>query len=317
MPRLIRHDTLTAALIALAIAAAPAAAQQVADSTFDTGVAHPAFTTHHPKVLFDEAHHNFHTASGRYKAFADVITHDGCLVTPNREPLSAASLAGHDLLVISNALGAERMADTSASHPAFTDLECDAVRDWVRGGGALLLIADHTPMGSAARGLASRFGVDMRNGVTVDTAAADYTEGNMTLLTFSRGNGLLANHPITNGRDSTERVSTIRTFTGQSLKGPEGSVAFLSLGPTALDLIAPSLQAAMSMSRDQAIPAAGRAQGVAFAFGQGRVVVTGEAAMLSAQLVGPDRVPMGMNVSGLDNRQLALNIVHWLARLLD
>ena len=39
----------------------------------------------HPRVLFDEAHHNFHTASGRYKPFAELITSDGYQVIPNRE----------------------------------------------------------------------------------------------------------------------------------------------------------------------------------------------------------------------------------------
>jgi len=295
----------------------PAAAQQVADSTFDTSVAHPAFTTRHPKVLFDEAHHNFHTSTGRYKVFADLITHDGCLVTPNRTPFAPASLAGYQVLVISNALGAERMQDSTASNPAFTDPECDAVRDWVRAGGSLLLIADHAPMGAAARGMAARFGVDMRNGVTVDTVAANHAQGNPTLIYYSRANGLIGDHAITRGRDSTERVSQVIAFTGQSLKGPEGSVAFLPLAPTALDLIAPSLQAAMTMTPDQGISAAGRAQGIAFAFGQGRVVVTGEAGMLSAQLAGPSRFKMGMNYPGIDNRQLALNIVRWLAGLLD
>jgi hypothetical protein len=62
--------------------------------------------------------------------------------------------------------------------------------------------------------------------------------------------------------------------------------------------------------------AAGRAQGIAMAFGKGRVVVLGEAAMLSAQVAGPNRRPFGMNRPGIDNRQLALNIVHWLSRLL-
>ena len=304
--------------IALGITlAACSAAQQVADTTFDTRVAHPALTTRHPKVLFDEAHHNFHTAGGRYKPFADLITHDGCLVMSGHAPFTASALAGHDLLIISNALGAENMTDSLASRSAFTEPECDAVSDWVRDGGALLLIADHAPMGSAARTLASRIGVDMRNGVTADSAASVHAGGNTTLLVFSRANGLLRDHAITNGRDSSERVSTIRTFTGQSLKGPEGSVAFLSLAPTALDLIAPSLQAAMNMSSDQAISAAGRAQGIAFEFGKGRVVVMGEAAMLSAQLSGPARVPMGMNVPGLDNRQLALNTVRWLTRWLN
>ena len=64
------------------------------------------------------------------------------------------------------------------------------------------------------------------------------------------------------------------------------------------------------------VSAAGRAQGMAMNFGKGRVVFLGEAAMLSAQLAGPQQRKMGMNYPGSDNRQLALNIVHWLSRLL-
>lgn len=60
----------------------------------------------------------------------------------------------------------------------------------------------------------------------------------------------------------------------------------------------------------------GWAQGVALDYGSGRVVVLGEAAMLSAQLHRFDRHAIGMNVPGYDNRQLALNIMHWLTRLL-
>src|SRR5262249_12452031 len=154
-------------------------------------------------------HHNFHTSTGRYKAFADLITHDGCRVMPNKAPFTANSLAGSEILVISNALGADKMQDTLASRAAFTEPECDAVRAWVSAGGALLLIADHAPMGSAASGLASRFGVEMRNGVTLDTTAANHAEGNSTLLIYSRANGLLGDHAITRGRDSTERVSKV------------------------------------------------------------------------------------------------------------
>src|SRR4051812_13435152 len=64
--------------------------------------------------------------------------------------------------------------------------------------------------------------------------------------------------------------------------------------------------------------AAGRAQGVALAFGAGRVVVLGEAAMLSAQvaeLPGQPTIHMGMNLPGTDDQQFALNVIHWLSRL--
>lgn len=86
-----------------------AGAQQVADPNFDARIAHPAYAKNGPRVLFDEAHNNFHTAGGRYKPFADLITNDGYQITPNKEKFSAATLKGFEILVISNALGAERM----------------------------------------------------------------------------------------------------------------------------------------------------------------------------------------------------------------
>lgn len=62
--------------------------------------------------------------------------------------------------------------------------------------------------------------------------------------------------------------------------------------------------------------AGGRAMGLAFEHGRGRVVVMGEAAMLTAQVAGPQRRPMGMNVPGNDDRRFALNVLRWLARAL-
>ena len=320
---------------------------QMADPNFDAKVAKPAYTKDGPKVLFDEAHHNFHTSTGRYKPFADLITNDGYQITPNKQKFTAETLKGFDILVISNALGAERMGAPEASNPAFSDAECDAVRDWVKGGGALLLIADHAPMGAANQILAQRFGVDMRSSYTNDSANHDKETGSNSFIVYTRDNGLLIDDPITKGRDPSERINTVMTFTGQSLKGPAGSVAFLKLADTAMDIPAPSqadIQAAIEKARqggqsqvpppagmnlppgatavrvqpsEQAgISAAGRAQGIVFGFGKGRVIVLGEAAMLSAQLTGAAGMKFGMNRTGIDNRQLALNIVHWLSGLL-
>jgi hypothetical protein len=280
---------------------------QRADPNFNTKVAHPAYAggPSHPRVLFDEAHYNFHTASGRYKPFAELITSDGYQVIPNKEKLSREVLRKGDILVIANALGAERMGMPEASNPAFTDAECDAVRDWVQGGGSLLLITDHAPMGSAAQCLAKRFGVDLSTGAVGDPNNSD---GGQMRLVFSRQNHLLGDHPITRGRDDSERISKVMTFTGTSLKGPEGSVPILKLADTAVD---------HSISDDgKEASAAGRTQGLALPFGKGRAVVMGEAAELSAQLAGLDR-QMGMNVPGIDNRQMALNILHWLSGLLE
>ena len=277
----------------------PSSAQQVADPDFNVSVASPAFTRVHPKMLFDEGHYNFHTTTGRYRPFVELARNDGFVVTPNAERFSRALLQKFEVLVISNALGGD---GRDASRPAFTDEECNAVSEWVKAGGGLLLIADHAPFGDAAQTLARRFGVDMSRGYTFEGPTPT---GQSTTLSFTRENGRLGDHFIVNGRGQTERVNHVRTFTGQSLKGPEGSVAFLRLGDDAKDVPAPDDPKATS--------AAGRAQGVAFMFGQGRVVVMGEAAALSAQVTGPQRAPMGMNAPGNDNRQLALNIMRWLA----
>jgi hypothetical protein len=305
------------ACLALLLLAAPALAQQVPDTTYDTRVTHPAYAMGGPTVLFDEAHHNFHTTTGRYRVFAELLRHDGYRVIPNTRPFSAATLAGGSVLVIANALGADAIDDTAAAHDAFTPQECDAVRAWVHSGGALLLIADHVPM-AQPRVLAERFGVGMRSGYTIDPELGDHD--NPSFVTYTERRGRNVNHPILRGRDSTERVRRVLAFTGQSLTGPSESDPLLQLSSSAIDLMVAFGAPMDSVRPDQRRSAAGRSQALALKLGRGRVVVAGEAAMFSAQLAGPpgqDQFKMGMNQPGTDDRQFTLNVMHWLTGLLD
>lgn len=316
--RLQAISTLMPLLAAAMVGAVGAAgAQQFADSTFDTHVAAPAFTSRHPKVLVDRGHNDYDTASGRYRAFADVAVSDGFQVFEDSNAFTAADLAGNDVLVIADAMGSHVPTDSAASAPAFTPRECDAVRDWVRAGGALLLIADHTPMGAAARPLARRFGVDFRNGFMIDPALDDSTMGASTLV-YTRENGGLGAHPILTGRDDSERVHRVETFTGQSILGPPGSVALLKASDRAQDLMMSTKGVHGPVPDSLKRSAAGRAQGIAFTFGKGRVVMFGDAAMLTVQLSGTPDHPLriGMNHPGIDNKQLELNVLHWLVGLL-
>ncbi|MEP6742510.1 MAG: DUF4350 domain-containing protein [bacterium] len=305
MKQSIKWSFISAFVIVLSAAAL---GQQTADPNFNPHVEHPAYTKNFPRVMFDEAHNNLHTTTGRYKPFVDLIFSDGYHVAANRKPFSKESLQSFKLLVIANALGAEEMDDEGADKPAFTAEECEAVSDWVRNGGALLLIADHAPFGAAAEILAKRFDVEMSKGFVFDTehSVAD----NPSLLIFSRENKLLLDHPITQGRNDTERINRVQTFTGQALKGPSSSAPLLLLAATANDQADPMGGPKKSV--------AGQAQGLAFKFGKGRVVILGEAAMLSAQVAGSgsEQFKMGMNVPGNDNRQFALNIMHWLSGIL-
>src|ERR1051325_1687971 len=148
---------LFAALCALIFLIAPTVAQQSPDLEFNTSVDNPAYKKEGPRVMFDEAHHNFHTTEGRYKPFVDLLMNDGYRVIRSRQPFSKTTLSSYKILVISNALGAEEDDEEGADKSAFTDEEIQAVADWVKDGGDLLLIADHAPFGGAASTLSQRF----------------------------------------------------------------------------------------------------------------------------------------------------------------
>jgi hypothetical protein len=310
---------LAAVALACFVQAPEAGAQQMADTTFHPQVARPAFAKRPVRVLFDEAHHNFHTVSGRYRAFAELLEKDRCVLTPGREQFSAERLAGFDILVIANAAGddLESGTDSSVVLPAFTAAEAEAVHRWVEAGGGLLLIADHSPFGEAAAPFATRFGVDMGKGFVIDRSLALDGEGNPGIMQFTRERNALGDHVIMEGRDASERVAKLVAFTGQSLAGPKGAVPLMRLTSEALDLPWSAIQlmdnpdSMMRLAR----PATGRSVGIAFKLGRGRVVVLGEAAMLSAQVVQPQGGKprkIGMNRPGIDNQQFALNVVRWL-----
>src|SRR6185503_8025979 len=213
---------------ALFLSSCSQAGTQHADAKFDTRVKHPAYgpnTT--PRVVIDQAHHNFHTASGRYKPFADLIRNDGYGVREGTKPFAPDYLHTLDVLVVSNAFGPEETPDSTA----FASAEVAAVADWVRNGGSLLLIADHWPFGGAAAKLSEAFGVDMAKGMTEDTVHCALSTSGLgnkepSTLLFTRGNSLLLDHPVTKGRRPEDRASTVETFTGQSLSVPSGATAF-------------------------------------------------------------------------------------------
>ena len=141
----------------------PAAVEvQRADPEFDLAVARPGYPAGGPRVVIDEAHANFHTSEGRYRPFAQLIGNDGYVVSPGTEKFSAASLAKGEVLVVANA------TIDGAEGTRITEEEADAVLDWVRGGGALLLVTDRPPFGVGSKPLADRFGVNMSLAQTND-----------------------------------------------------------------------------------------------------------------------------------------------------
>jgi hypothetical protein len=187
----------------------------------------------------------------------------------------------------------------------------------VDSGGSLLLIADHLPLAGAAEKLAKAFDVTFTNGFAIDGfQTAQEREAALAKPTiFDTGSQTLRSHPITRGRTADESVKSIRTFTGQGFQPAPGMTPVLVL-PKDFVILMP--EKAWQFTPDtRRIAAGGWLQGGVMQVKSGRVAFFGEAAMFTAQVAGPARLPIGMNAPMAEqNYQFVLNAMHWLSGLL-
>jgi hypothetical protein len=284
--------------------------QQVADTSYCPVIIKPAYAAGTgPVVFIDEGHNNFHTMGGRYKPFAMLVERDGYGVRPCTGTFTAASLGSCRILVISNALNEFNVQRWyKPVLPAFTPDEVETVRQWVNNGGSLFLIADHMPMGGAAKNLAAAFDFSFTDGFALDTLHPGPAF-------FYRADNTLPDNIITDGRNATERVDSIASFTGQAFQLPAEATSILKLSPGYKLMLSDTAWVFDSTTKYTDI--AGWSQAAYRNYGKGRVVVCGEAAMFSAQLAGPQKIPAGMNSPvAKHNYQLLLNIMHWLDGLM-
>ncbi len=298
-----------------------------------------------PNVCVDEAHFNYHTAGGLYKPFAELLRGDGYRVTRFRSGFTADALTDCEILLIANAQAEANTRgfgspESNSAYPhasAFVREEIDEIILWVRGGGALFLIADHAPWPAAVSDLALLLGVVMLDVYTY-SSKEDHTgmivfgavleEGWREFIRLDErpfeffdsvltNRGTLAPHPVTEGRSSEERIGSVVTFSGQAFYGSEEWEPILVFGPNAVSRV-PLRQnfGDAARSEEPVLSVAGWLQGGTRNFDQGRVAILGEAAMCTAQLEGT--VPDGMNApQASQNAQFCLNVMHWLSGLLD
>ena len=318
----------------------PLLAAQVADQNFHPEVPNPAFAEGGgPIVAVDTAHSNFHTCDGRYRPFCELMEKDGYRVSQNTEPFSESSLSGVDLLVIANALSKDNIDPkqnwATPILPAFTADEKKSLISWVRSGGALLLIADHMPFPGAVSDLGLEFGVNWGNNYAfaANTQIVEAAEKNSlavikgpdsNMMTFDlkgfNETGVRAYpHPVFSGRNPTENVPFVTTFTGSTFTLLPGSqvVPIMALGTGTL-LMYPLKSQEQTLNTPRG-PGTGSLQGGMLQLGQGRVAIMGEASLFSAQIadyISPG-FKMGMNnmKSAPHNVQFALNVIHWLTKV--
>ena len=294
----------------LSALANPVSGQQEPDLDYRPVLEAPAYESGKgPRVAIDEAHHNFHTADGRYKPFAELLRRDGYQVRGLDSPASPDSLNDVDVLVIANPLHERNREDWSLPTPsAFTAEEISAIRAWVEKGGSLFLILDHMPFPGAGGDLASAFGVRFSNGFAVRKSG-----GNPAPLIFRRDTGGLAESAVTEGCMDRERVTEAATFTGSAFMPPKDAIPVLVFNGNYESLTPDTAWQFTAATPRQ--PLDGWCQGAVMKTGGGRVAVFGEAAMFTAQLAGIQRQKTGMNSpEASQNHQLLLNVMHWLTR---
>ena len=286
-------------------------ADQRSDQNWSPSVANPEFPSGDgPLVLVDANHGNFHTIEGRYAAFAELLRLDGYQVRSTTGVVTNELLREADVFVISNAIRGGKNAKWILPTPAaFAPDEIGAIVQWVKEGGSLLLIADHMPFPGAAAVLANEFGIVFINGYAKESV----DEGGM--LTFDRSSGLLADHPITRGRDASEAIESVTSFTGQAFRVVGDAFSLMRM-PDDWAVFLPT-EAGLIGESTPYVSTRGLVQGAVLDFGGGRVAVFGEAAMFTAQSwTRPDGSTgrRGLNHPlAKDNAQFLLNLMRWLS----
>lgn len=283
----------TAALFLLFAVAAPGFAQQVVDPDANTNVSDPAFAAGKgPVVLIDSGHAENQTLAGNYAPFGALLAHDGYVVRDFAKPISAANLAGAGVLVIAEPLNPNDPPNRPKyqSTSAFTSQEIATITDWVKAGGALLMVADHPPYAGSLRPLAASFGFDIEMYAAQHVPREEY---------FSFANGGLVDGPLTHG------LPQIQTFYGAAFTAPSAATPLLRFDKSWTMLVTDKPPRPMTGSD---------LRGATLAVGKGRVVLLAEAGAWSAQLAGPKKHPIGFNAPGAEgNKRFIRNVVYWLA----
>ncbi|WP_299978585.1 hypothetical protein [uncultured Pseudoteredinibacter sp.] len=282
-------------------------AQQLVDKHYQVKNTQDYFpNSNRPRVKIDAAHANFHTLEGKYQPFAKVLSNAGFQVSSNLKSIDRDLLKSTDILVIANALHPQNRRNWDLpNYPAFKRSEIEALFNWVKAGGSLMLIADHMPFPKAAEELAEIFGFHFSNSyVEILGSREQY---------FEISDNSLQSHAILTGMQGSQSISKVRGFMGQAFLSPPQAKPIMSFSKAA---VAYMPKKSWGINDDTpTIPVQGWHQGASLELGKGRLLVFGEAGMFTAQVSGKEQWKMGLAAKGAEqNEQFLINSLLWLAR---
>ena len=278
------------------------------DTEFNFNVEDPTYEKGKgPKILLDGAHHNFFIQWDFINPFSDLAKADGYETIVDSLKFTPDYLERFDIVMIISALPFDFTTKNEVTNEStFTKEEINNLYDWVNKGGSLLVFSEHAPFDQAINPLLKKFGISSSIGTTIDSLNYNKKLGNTGWIEFTQENGgLNQEHPIINGNNKNEKVTTLLTSLGSALTG-ESYTNLLELS---------KLSENIKHSRVGPI-GRGNSQGLAGNVGEGKVVAMGDSNGFTAMIFKNDdgtKDKVGMNHEEYDWKQFVLNTLYWLS----
>jgi hypothetical protein len=242
-------------------------------------------------VIFDEAHSEawtirpelagqmqpVHPADASYARAAELLSGHAFSVAANSEPLDSGVLSGCDLLVIAHPSDPQWESTTGIGSPQLTAAEQEAIGEYVRGGGGLVVLGEteQDKYGNNVNELLARFDLRLRSDTVQDY---EHCDGAPTWI-----HGELADGGRGSGGDVLAGVSAACFYRATTIESRNGA------------------RVLARTHRSASVP--GEPLIVASEHGDGRVVVLGDSDLFGDDCIG-----------WLDHTTLWLNIANWASR---
>lgn len=276
-------------------------------------------STFQPVVLLDQGHNNWGWDKEKYNPeMVRFLTENGFQVRVNTGAFTLETIQGAQIVKIDNAFPPGDNENWSLPTPsAFTKGEIDILKEWVEGGGSLILVVEHMPFPAAFNELAGAFNIKLSNGFALNgELLGDLSEENIIEagdLVFSRQNGTLADHPVFEGRNRQEKIDYVGSSVGSAFLLPDKAISLLTFGSGFV-----SLEPKMSWVFDAktlSIPIEGWSQGGLLNVGKGKVAILGDNFLFTAPaFIEPPFLENEREAElGANNHLFTLNLLRWLS----
>lgn len=269
----------------------------------------PAFAKGEGPALYLHRSVSPYVQRGSFDPFLQLAQSDGYQTFYLDEPVTKEILSKVNLFVIANAYTSDYINYSTLDAPSvYSDDEIALIKNWVKEGGRLLVLADHSPFAGGTIKLASEFGFTYMTG----NALSKNSLSSLVKVHIDSkiSDGSLSTHPITNGSTGRAPVSHFYAFGGQAIILPDGAKNLITIPDHFETMLG------FSPSREfytaPRIDSGGLSQGATLEYGKGKLIIMGETGGFTAQ-TSPDGVTFGFEEPSADeNKEFILAALRWL-----